>query len=220
MGTPKVTPITENRHTGGYVIWDPSDGMLTREAIILIAGSGLCTAGLVLGGETAGGAAVSSALETNTGNGTIGAITVGPAAQIGEYAVVFDDATHFTVNDPAGAEVGSGTTGAAFDEDGIGFTITAGATAFAAGDGFTVTTTGTVKFGPWDPTASDGLAVARAILWSGSRDATTSDADAVANVRGPMRVNASELIWGANVTTDAQKAIALAQLEKLTILNT
>ena len=220
MGTPKVTPISENRHAGGYVVYDPSDGMITRELIILLSGAGVCLAGLVLGGEVTGGAGTVAALGANTGNGTFGAIAVGAAAQIGAYSIEFDDATHYVVSDPNGVEVGHGVTGVAFNAGGLGFTITAGGTAFVPGDSFALTTTGVMKYAPYDPTAANGLAIARAILWSGYRDATSADQKAIANVRGPMRVNASELVWGANVTTLQQQQVALAQLAKLGIQNT
>ena len=219
MGNPTNPVFPENRREGGYVVWDPSDGMLTREAIILVSGSGVCLAGLVLGAELTGAAGVAAALGTNTGNGTFGAITVGNAAKIGVYTVEFDDATHFIVNDPTGIEVGHGVAGTAFSAGGLGFTITAGGTAFAAADSFTITVTGTTKYGPFDPTATNGLQNAAAILWSGYRDATSADRRAVANVRGPMKVQAAELVWGANVTTTPQQTAALAQLKALGILS-
>ena len=219
MGSPTITPLVENRREGGFVVWDPSDGMLTREAIILASGAGVCIAGLVLGALLTGTAAA-AALGTNTGNGTFGAITVGTAAKVGGYAVEFDDATHFIVSDPAGAEIGHGTTGVAFNVAGLAFTITAGGTAFVPSDSFTVTVTATAtKYVPFDPTATNGAQNAAAILWSGYRDATSADRRAVANVRGPMKVQAAELLWGPNVSTTQQQAAALAQLVKLGILN-
>lgn len=220
MGVPQVTPISESRHTGGYVVWDESDGMITRDVITLASGSGVCLAGLVLGALLAAGVGVAAPLGTNTGNGTFGAIVVGSAAAVGIYSVEFDDATHFVVANPTGEEVGHGTTGVAFSAGGLGFTITAGGTAFLPGDSFTVTTTGTLKYGPYDPTAVTGLQNAVAIQWSGTRDATSADKKTVANVRGPMRVNASELVWGANVTTALQQTTALNALRALGILNT
>lgn len=60
----------------------------------------------------------------------------------GVYRVVFVAATVFLVYDPAGNYLGRGLTGTAFSGGGLGFTITAGGTAFAAGDGFNVTVTG------------------------------------------------------------------------------
>ena len=73
----------------------------------------------------------------NTGNGTMGAVTVTSAA-VGAYTVSFTSSTAFSVTGPAGA-VGTGTAGTPFSTGGLSFTITAGATAFAAGDGFTIT---------------------------------------------------------------------------------
>ena len=58
-------------------------------------------------------------------------------AQVGAYAVEFIAPARFNVYDPFGNLVGEGTTGVAFANQ-IGFTITAGGTAFAAGDGFAV----------------------------------------------------------------------------------
>lgn len=220
MGTPKVTPLTELRHAGGYVIWDPSDGMLTRDTGLILSGAGVVTSGLVLGSQLTGGAGVAAALGANTGTGTFGAIVAGTASRIGVYTVEFDDATHYIVTDPLGAEVGHGTTGVAFSAGGLGFTITAGGTAFVAGDSFTIVVTGTPKYAAYDPTATSGLQRATAILWSGYRDATSADAKAVLNVRGPMRVNANELVWGANVTTTPHKTAALTALQALGILNT
>ncbi|MFX1674057.1 head decoration protein [Paraburkholderia sp. A2WS-5] len=63
--------------------------------------------------------------------------------QIGVYSLVFTSATAFTVTAPSGATA-NGTTGVAFSALGIGFTITAGGTAFVAGDSFAITTTAAV----------------------------------------------------------------------------
>lgn len=219
MGNPTVTPLVESRHTGGFVVWDPSDGMLTRESIVVASGAGVVTSGLVLAALLTGTAAV-TVLGTNTGNGTFGAITVGTLAKAGSYSVEFNDATHYVVTDPTGAEVGHGTAGAAFSAGGLGFTITAGGTAFVAGDSFTVTVTATaIKYVPFDPTSIVGAQNPAAILWSGLRDATATDKKAVAVVRGPIKVQAAELVWGANVTTTPQQTAALAQLAKLGILS-
>ena len=75
---------------------------------------------------------------TNTGNGTISAITAAPPAQQGTYQVVFTAATKFGVFDPSGSEMLNGSTGVAYSDKGIGFTITAGGTAFVAGDTFNI----------------------------------------------------------------------------------
>lgn len=219
MGVPSNPVFTESRREGGFVVYDPSDGMFTREPGFLQAGMGVAIAGLVLASVLTGGVAAAAPLGANTGNGTFGAIAATAAAKPGVYVVEFDDATHFIVNDPAGIMVGHGTTGVPYVAGGLSFTITAGANAFVAADSFTITVTGTSKYVAWDPTSNAGAQFATAILWSGYRDATTVDRRSVLNVRGPMKVQAAELAWGANVTTDAQRALALQQLAKLGILS-
>lgn len=216
MGSPTVTPLVENRREGGFVVYDPSDGMFTRESSFIQAGSGICISGLVLAGLLTGGAAVAAPLGANTGNGVFGAITLGVTAKQGAYVVEFNDANNFMVQDPTGISVGHGKVGQAFSAGGIGFTIAAGGTAFAAADSFTVLVTGTIKYVPWDPTL---IGAPVAILWSGYRDASTADKRCIVNVRGPMKVQAAELLWSPNVTTPGQRAIALAQLQAAGILN-
>lgn len=78
---------------------------------------------------------------TNTGNGTISAVTAVSPALNGVYNVVFTAATKFNVFDPNGVELSPGTTGVAYSNEGIGFTITAGGTAFVASDTFVITST-------------------------------------------------------------------------------
>lgn len=104
--------------------------------------NGAFGAGVVGGIEGAadGTAPVGAASPGNTGNATIGTLSLGSAPANGIYHVVFTDATHFNVFDPSGLYVGTGTTGVAFTSTGVNFTITAGATAMVRGDGFTVTT--------------------------------------------------------------------------------
>ena len=82
----------------------------------------------------------SAAYAGNTGNGTLGTLSALTGAQPGAYNVAFVAATKFELYDPSGKFLGVGTTGTAFSSQ-VQFTITAGATAFVAGDGFTVTVT-------------------------------------------------------------------------------
>lgn len=79
----------------------------------------------------------------NTGNGTVSAGPVVDATKAlgGVYTINFTAATMFEVLDPNGNQLADGATGVAYSQAGIGFTITAGGTAFVAGDGFTITTT-------------------------------------------------------------------------------
>jgi hypothetical protein len=215
MGVPQVTPITERRHGGGYVIWEPEDGMVCRDNIVLLTGFGQLEAGTVLGQVGHALTGTAAALGANTGNGTFGAITVGDPAVAGVYTVRMADATHYVVEDPNGVEIGHGVTAVAFAGGGLSFTWTAGGVAMVAGDSYTITVApGSGKYVPYDPTGNDGREFASAILYGG-RDTTNVDQKAVAHVRGPMRVNVNELVWGANVTTTQHKTNALAALKAL-----
>jgi hypothetical protein len=75
----------------------------------------------------------------NTGNSTVNAPSDLVGVQVGAYTIEFIAPAKFNVYDPFGNLVGEGATGTAFASQ-IGFTITAGATAFAAG---------TVSPSPW-----------------------------------------------------------------------
>ena len=85
------------------------------------------------------GSATGVAKAGNVGNGTIGAVSALPTAQLGAYVATLTAATTFNVTDPSGRVLMAGATGVAYTAEGVSFTITAGATAFAAGDAFTVT---------------------------------------------------------------------------------
>lgn len=77
---------------------------------------------------------------TNTGNGTMGATTALDNAAIGTFTVIFTAATVFHVINPNGVRLKDGATGVAYSDQ-VGFTITAGGTAFVAGDTFTIAVT-------------------------------------------------------------------------------
>ena len=83
----------------------------------------------------------------NTGNGTMSNPSAQTGLMAGVYKVDFTSATAFTVTDPMGNVVASGSAGTAFATQ-VGFTITAGNTAFVAGDGFTITVVGVVQANP------------------------------------------------------------------------
>lgn len=159
----------------------------------------------------------SAANAGNTGNGTMGSTSVaGYAAKVGVYAVEFDDATHFIVSDPTGAEVGHGTTGVAFKAGGLGFTITAGGTAFVPGDSFAVTVAaGSGKFKPFDPANVDGSQVPAGILVF-TKDVTSVDKQCTV-LKRLAEVNASELVWPTGMNAGAI-ALATATLKSLGII--
>jgi hypothetical protein len=206
-------PLFEAWHPGGFLVSQPRGhrhidrGTFTGAVKVL--------PGTVMGQQTVGTTTTAAALGTNTGNGTFGTITVG-AAKAGAYTVEFDDATHYVVSDPTGKEVGHGTTAVAFSAGGLGFTITAGGTAFVPGDSFTVTVAaGSGKWVPCTKTATDGSQIAAGISF-GLVDATLNDTPGALVVR-ECEVNKSELVWDASMDSGAQ-ATALSQLIALQII--
>ncbi|NDV77078.1 head decoration protein [Burkholderia cenocepacia] len=135
-------PLYEAWHPGGFLVSQPRGHRHIDRG--LISGGVKVLPGTVMGQQTTGATAVAAALGSNTGNGTFGAITTTAVpTQIGTYALAFTSATAFTVTAPSGATA-QGVVGTAFSALGIGFTITAGGTAFVAGDTFSIVTTAAV----------------------------------------------------------------------------
>jgi hypothetical protein len=83
--------------------------------------------------------AAAAAKSGNTGNGTFGTITPPSTAKVGAYVLTLTSATAFSLVDPNGDELAPGAVGTAYSSFDLGFTLTAGATAFVAGDAFTIT---------------------------------------------------------------------------------
>lgn len=104
--------------------------------------------GCVVGGTFAATASA-SALGTNTGNGTMGTITVSAGAKQGNYVLtVIEPGSNvgtFVVVDPDGVQIGDGAVGSAFSAGGLAFTLADGATDFVAGDSFTISVTYTAN---------------------------------------------------------------------------
>lgn len=193
-----ATSYTETLHASGFLVSEAS-GHRSRDKITIASGNNL-KAGTVLGRTATGTAAATSS--GNTGNGTMGAITVSAGAQLGAYRLrVYAAATNagaFQVTDPNGNVVGVGNVAAAFSGGGLAFTLADGAADFVVGDSFTITVSAlTVKYAAWDPTVTTGLQVASGILLADC-DATSADKIAVGVMRH-AEVNGSELVWGANV---------------------
>jgi hypothetical protein len=210
--------ITENFYTAAFLVRE-ANGFLSRDAGVIANGTGSdvqMQGGLVLSAAAPATPATAAALGTNTGNGTFGTIAVANPAVAGAYTVEFDDATHFVVSNPAGQEIGHGTTGVAFSAGGLGFTITAGGTPFAAGDSFKVTVTAGTGFVPYT-----GAAPAVAILYNHSW-IPANGSKKVTIITRMAEVNASELQWDSSVTGSgsvaALEATALAQLAALGIV--
>lgn len=207
-----MTILSEGTHAAEFLVSEAS-GSRSRERITVLSGETL-VAGAVLGRVTVG-AATPAAFAGNAANtGTIATVTLGAGAKPGVYKVVIiepaTNAGEFSVEDPDGVTIGTGTVGAEFVGGGLTFTVADGATDFSAGEGFTISVAaGSGKYREHDPANTDGSQTAIAVLFD-AVDAAAADRPGVAIVRD-AEVNTAELSWftGANAN---QKAAGLAQL--------
>lgn len=202
-----------------------------REVVTINDAAATLKVGAVLGKYVASPTGVAAAVAGNTGDGTMGAVTVtsNKNLQLGVYTLriikAAANAGDFVVVDPAGDVVGQGTVAVAFSQAGLAFTLADGATDFAVGDSFTITVDGTVKYKLVEATATDGTEVAAVVLIAdksgNSGDialAATTDTKVLTLARGPAIVADTALQFGASVNTDAEKAAAYAQLKAVGIL--
>lgn len=219
-----MSVLTEGKYCGDWLkgeVLDPRD--FSREQVTILAGSGaarVLLSGMVLG-KVAKGAGTPAAVAGNTGNGTIGAVTVGAAAKPGVYNLVcIEPATNagkFTVEDPAGIHVGVATVAVAFSAGGLGFTIADGSTDFASGDAFTITVAaGSGKYVQIEDAGTDGTEDAAGILYIDATAPDGADKKAVAIVRDAV-VSTNGIIWPSDFDA-GEKAAATAQLAALGII--
>lgn len=218
----QTNTFTEKKRIGDFLKME-IDKMFCRENVKLLNGQNLLC-GTILGVQLIGAAAAATAFGGNTGNGAMGAITVTGAAKRGNYKLIFTEpganVGTFSVFGPDGILIGDGAVASAFSAGGLAFTLADGAVDFAAGDAFNIEVTGgTEKYGAFDPTATNGFQnVAGMLLYDAY--ANGADIDCVILARGPaIIVDAANLVWGDDVTTDAQKTAALAALLKLGIVS-
>lgn len=201
-----MTTLTEGFHAGEFLVYEEEKNY-SRDAITVLSGQNL-VAGAVLG-RIEVGTASSAATGGNTGNGAMGAVTVGAGAQAGAYSVKITEAAtnagNFQVTDPQGDVVGVGTVAVAFSGGGLSFTLADGATDFAVGDSFTLTVAaGSKKFVEHDPAGTDGRQVASAILFD-AVDATSADQPGVAITR-LAEVNGNEITWKSGISSPNKTA--------------
>lgn len=104
---------------------------------ILIAMGQMLKRGTVLGRQSVKALKVTAAAG-NTGNGTVTA-AAGTAAETGAYTLTATAATAFTLKDPNGVQVGTVNAGTPFASNQLTVSVTAGATAYVAGDVITLT---------------------------------------------------------------------------------
>lgn len=178
---------TMGPRTGEFLLSE-ANGERSREAVRINAGAGKLVAGTLLAKITAANAGVATADGGNTGNGTMGTVTVGNDALTGTYVLTITaaaaNAGTFSVVDPFGAVVGTGTVAVEFSAGGLSFTLADGSTDFAVDDVFTIAVNAGI--GEWvaydDDGANDGRRAATGVLYA-AVDATEADATGVAIVR-------------------------------------
>lgn len=155
----------------------------------IVLGAGTLQRGTVLGQQTSNPIQAAAAAG-NTGNGTIGTLSVGASPDVGTYTAIATDATHFAVSDPEGNALGTATAGTAFTSAEINFTITAGGTAFVAGDSFNITVSDAVgTYIECVKTAVDGSQTPVAVL-ADYADASGGPVTTGAYVMGEFNGNA------------------------------
>lgn len=209
-----TTHFAEGNYAAEFLISESDQPTYSREKVTLASGNNLL-AGAVLGRIVTAGSAAAQA-GTNTGNGAMGAITVGAGAQPGAYLLKITkkvtDKGDFSVTDPQGDVCGVGSVASAFAGGGLNFTLADGTTDFEVGDQFVITVTAlTEKWTELAPAAVNGSQVAAGLLYRDT-DASAADADAVVIARAAA-VNLNKLVWPAGITS-AQKATAISQLKQ------
>lgn len=204
---------SDHKKAGHYLV---SEEIYRSREQVMLSASGVVKSGTVLGRRASTAVEVAVAVgANNTGNGVLTPANPAYAAGVvdGRYTVTITEAAanggKFTVEGPDGATVGTGVVGTPFTTK-VKFTLADGTTDFAVGDQFFLdveVTAGT--YGPFDPTATNGLQKAVGILWE-QRDATDGDVRCVITAR-EAEVQASELIWPAGITA-AKKQSAIDEL--------
>ena len=184
LDNPQQPGVQAQIYTPDQLVADARN--LVSQPIILA--SGTLVRGTVLGQVSS--QPVESAAGVNTGNGTIGTLSVGATPKIGAYALVATSATNFTVTDPEGTALGAATVGTPYTSAEINFTITAGATAFVAGDSFTLTVLDAIgTYIESVRTAVDGSQTPVAIL-ADAADASGGPVTTGAYLAGEFNLNA------------------------------
>lgn len=214
-----MTTYTEPMRPLEFLVSEAS-GQLSRESVTLAASQGALVPGTVLGKITKAGTASSAAFAGNTGNGTMGTVTVSAGAKAGVYKLVITepgtDIGNFFVEDPDGITIGQGDVAAAFSAGGLAFTLADGATDFAAGDGFNITVAaGAGTYAVYDNTATNGTEVAVAILaYAADNVAATQSVTVIARL---AEVKLDQLDWDDNDSTGITDGIADLLLQNIKV---
>ena len=207
---------TEGNHAGGFIV---SEESIDYRKVLLVGIVGAAiAAGTVLGTQIqTPGVAVAGA--SNVGDGVMGAVVVDAAggAMVGDYILTVTSASanagDFTVKDPSGAIVNTGTVAVAFATGGLAFTLADGATDFAVGDVFVITVSGEQL--PVDLAAVDGSQIASGVLFD-NIDTTAAAAEAVV-LNKDCVLNGQEIVLPSGITT-AETNVLVQQLADIGVV--
>jgi len=204
--------LNENPRTGDFLISE-ANGTFSRENGILVAGQNLLAGAVVASLLSASGSKISG-----NGDGAIGAVTLGSAAEAGTYVLTCtataSNAGTFSVQTPSGEYLPNLTVAAAYTSSHINLTVADGGTDWGAGAVIHVVVTPD-GYTELAPTEDDGSQIAAGVLWNNT-NATEADAACVV-VRRAAEVKADGLVWPAAIT-EGQKTTAIAQLNELGIV--
>lgn len=165
--------------------------------------SGNLVRGTILGMKSSDSVTVTPG-GTNTGNGTLGSISIGASPKYGVFTLTATSATTFTVTDPEGAAQANATVGTAYTSAAVNFTITAGATAFVAGDTFSLNVVeATGDYVLCVKTASDGSQTPIGVLVT---DTDATSGPQLAGVYQLGEFNAAAVTFDASWSLDAIRA--------------
>lgn len=210
-----MAPVKMRRGTANYLVREAAGEYRSRDKGVVVNGDTEVLAAGSLLGLVSTGSASSSAKADNTGNATIGAITVGSAAQAGRYTIEFLTATTFAVKDPEDRMLPNGATGTAYNNGGLSFTITAGATPMVAGDErYVDVAQAPGMYKRHTLGATDGSQTVAGILFEELEPGATEPRTITTRA---CEVNGAHLIYAAG-STDAQKVTANTALLALGIV--
>lgn len=208
--------LNEGKHTAAFLVSE-APGKRSRENIVVASGENLtaCQALSKFFVGTATGAAAAG----NTGDGALGAQTVGARAKTGAYELIcIEPAANlgkFALFDPDGILVGIVTVASAFTSLHLSFTLADGAADFVAGDRFTITVVeGASTWKAFDQDLTNGQEFVDGVLLEAVN--ATAAAKAGVGVVRDAEVNAAEITWPADIVA-AEQTEAEHQLRRLGI---
>ncbi|ABK44546.1 putative phage protein GP19 [Magnetococcus marinus MC-1] len=215
-------PAIQQANNLGDVLKFEAPNLYSRETVTVLGGVGterVLPVGTLIGRRTKSEVAA-AADASNSGDGTIGTVTLGSRAVPGVYSltciIASADSGTFQVVDPNGHRLPDVTVGVAYDTYHLKFTIDDGATDFVLGDHFTVLTTGDGNVVAMDPTAVDGSADPIGIIAQRVVAPVGQDTPEVAILRHAILADHA-VVWPESIN-ETQKLEATAALEARGIL--